>query len=119
MTINGSIDLRGFERKDRGDDGLIFLRYREAQMNEQNDEKKAERKAEIYKSPMYYHGPDTEHYTLTIPKPPERKFDACAVLVRTSKNKYTVTAFDDVHIIMFKSESLDDVQKRCNEFFKL
>ena len=111
MTINGIINLRGFEQHDRGDGGIIFLRYRE--------EQKDEREAEICKSPMYYRGRDADTYMLTIPKPQERKFDACAVLVRTSKNKYTVTAFDDVHIIMFKSESLDDVQKRCNEFFKL
>lgn len=112
MTINGGIYLHGFERHDRGDAGIIFLRYREEQREEE--------KAEIHKNPMYYGGRrDTDNYTLIIPKPHERKFDACVVLIRTSKNKYTVTAFDDVGIIMFKSESLDDVQKRCNEFFKL
>ena len=109
MTINGTIYLQGFERHDHGDDGIVFLRYQE----ELNDE----RKAEINKSPMYYGGRDVDIYTLSIPKPKERKFDACVVLIRTSKNKYTVTAFDQKRIITFKAESLDEVQKCCNKFF--
>lgn len=111
MTINGDIYLYGFEKHDRGEEGIIFLRYRE--------DEKDERKAEINKSPMYYGGRDTDNYMLIIPKPRERKFDACAVVVRTSKNKYTITAFDDKRIINFKSETVDDVGRSLNEFFGL
>lgn len=111
MTINGNIYLRGFEKHDHGDEGIVFLRY----LRKEKDE----RKAEIYKSPMYYGGLDADSFIINIPKPQERKFDACVVLTRSSKNKYTVTAFDNEHILLFKSDSLDDVQKRCNEFFKI
>ena len=111
MTINGDIYLYGFEKYDKGDEGIVFLRYQE--------EQKDERKAEINYSPMYYGGRDTDNYTLSIPKPRGRRCNACAVVKRTSKNKYTVTAFDDDRIIMFKSETVDDVQKGLNEFFKL
>ncbi len=111
MVINGYIYLDGFVKQDKGEEGIVFLRYQKEQADE--------RKAEIHFNPMYYGGRDTDNYTLIIPKPRERKFDACAVVKRTSKNKYTVTAFDDDHIITFKSETVDEVQKGLNEFFKL
>lgn len=111
MTISGDIYLYGFDKYDKGDEGIVFLRYQE--------EKKDERTAEIHASPMYYGGRDTDNYTLSIPKPRERKFNACAVIKRTSKNKYTVTAFDDDRIIMFKSETADDVGRSLNTFFNI
>lgn len=111
MKIERSLYLHGFEQYDKGEDGLVFLRYRE--------EKKEERKAEIRLAPSYYGERGTESYILSVPKPQERKFDAGAVVIRTSKSRYTVIAFDENRMEMFKFENLDELGRGLNDFFEL
>ena len=110
MKIERGIYLHGFEQYPKGEDGIVFLRYRE--------EKKDERKAEIRTAPSYYGERGLDSYILTIPKPQERKLDAGAVVVRTSKSRYTVTAFDNYRMTFFKSDNIDGVREGLNEFFK-
>lgn len=111
MKIERGIYLQGFEQYNKGEDGIVFLRYRE--------QKKEERKAEIRNAPSYYGDYGTEGYILTIPKPQERKFDAGAVVIRTSKSRYTVIAFDNDRMEMFKFENIEEVRKGLNAFFKI
>ncbi len=111
MKIDSNIYLRGFDRFDKGEDGLLFLRYRE--------EKKEERKAEIRLAPSYYGERGTDSYILSIPKPQERKLDAGAVVIRTSKSRYTVIVFDENRVEMFKAENVDDLNRSLIGFFKL
>ncbi len=111
MKIESNIYLHGFEQYSKGEGGIVFLRYRE--------EKKDERKTEIRLAPSYYGERGTESYILSIPKPQERKFDAGAVVIRTSKSRYTVIAFDENRMEMFKFENVDDLRRGLNDFFKI
>ena len=112
MRIEGSLYLRGFERYDKGEDGLVFLRYRE--------EKNGERKVEFRPAPSCYCDRGMYGYLLMLPKPQEeKKIDAGAVVMRTSKSRYTVIAFDNDRMEMFKFENIYDVRRGLNEFFHI
>ncbi len=110
MEINNSFYLQGFRRMDMREAGAVFVRF-EAPTAEKSA-------ASIEKAPMYYHGKDNACYMLTVPKPQAEKLTACAVVTRTSKNRYSATAFDETRIQDFYAETLSELQASLNKFFR-
>ena len=108
MKISNSFNLWGFKREDRGEDGAVFVRY---------SEQKDTREAEINASPMYYGGRDTVNYTISIPKPKEKILTGCAIVTRSSANKYQATVFDQTRIRAFNATALGELLRLCERFF--
>lgn len=109
MIIQSGFYLSGFTRRDLGEEGAVFVHYEEPPTNA--------RGAEIKETPMYYGGPDTANYTLSIPKPKAKEITACAIVTRTSKNCYQASVFDKKHIGNYKADTLDGLRRICADFF--
>ena len=109
MVLPSGFYLRGFTRLDKNEAGAVFVRYEEEQANS--------RKPEIKETPLLYGGENTANYTLSIPKPKARNPQACAIVTRTSKNRYSATVYDEKRIDTFHSESLDGLRKTVADFF--
>ena len=103
MEIAARLNLYGFERKDLGDQGAVFLRYETPQ--------KDERKSEIRESPMYYGGRDRVSYVLSVPIPLAKQVVGAVIVERTSKSRYTVSAWVNGRIANFSATSIEDIQK--------
>ena len=138
MTISNDLYLDGFQKINCGEDGMVFVRYSKPEA----DERAAEivikgypildkvGKAEISKSPMYYGGRDTENYDismslnvmfplrLSVPTPKERVINAFVAVIRGSKNRYTVTLYENGRLEFYKSGSIKEKKKICEQFFK-
>lgn len=110
MIIHNGFYLSGFTRKDMGEAGAVFVHYAE--------EKQDDREPEIMETPLYYGGADTANYTITIPKPRARKVTACAIVTRSSKNRYQATVYDERRIEYLKSDTLDGLRCTVAAFFK-
>lgn len=109
MEINRNFYLYGFERHNKGEDGAVFIRY---------SDQKDERKAEVNALPMYYGGSDTLNYTISVPKPRGKLLTGCAIVTRSSKNIYQTTVFNETRIESFRAESLGDLNRMVEKFFK-
>jgi len=109
MIINNGFYLNGFTRIDKGEEGAVFVHY--------EDEGEEQRAPEIRETPLYYGGPNTANYTLSIPKPKAKKLAACAIVTRSSKNCYQATVFDAKRIDNFKSDTLDGLRQTVARFF--
>ena len=107
MEIAARLNLYGFERKDLGDQGAVFLRYETPQ--------KDERKSEIKESPMYYGGHDRVSYVLSVPIPLAKRVTGVVLVERTSKSRYTVSAWVRDRIANFSATSIEDIQKAISD----
>ena len=107
MEVAARLSLYGFERKDLGDQGAVFLRYETPQ--------KDERKSEIRESPMYYGGRDRVSYVLSVPIPLAKQVVGAVIVERTSKSRYTVSAWVNGKIANFSATSVDDIQRAINK----
>ena len=107
MEISARLVLYGFDRKDMGEQGAVFLRY--------ETPPKDERKSEIKESPMYYGGRDCVSYLVNIPKPRAAEIAGVVIVERTSKNRYAVSAWMNGKITSFSATSIEDIQKAIGD----
>ena len=111
MILPSGFYLSGFTRLDKNEAGAVFVRY--------SEEEQDNRKPEICETPLLYGGAGTANYAISIPKPKARTPQACAIVTRTSKNRYSATVYDEKRIESFHSESLDGLRKKVAEFFSV
>lgn len=109
MIIPDGFYLHGFTRLDKGEAGALFVQYAE--------EQEEAHKPEIRETPLLYGGAGTVNYTLSIPKPKARNPKSCAIVQRTSKNRYSATAYDERRIDTFHAETLDGLRRMVADFF--
>lgn len=101
MEISGKLILHRFERKDPGEHGAVFLRYETPE--------KDKRKIEMMESPMYYGGQDYLSYVLSVPIPRAKQVTGVVIVERTSKNRYTVSAWANGSIINFSATNTEEI----------
>ena len=104
MEIAARLSLYGFERKDLGEQGAVFLRYETPQDEEE---------AEICRQRTW----DREmvQYVVTVPRPQARQVSGVVIVERTSKSRYTVSAWAGGKIGNFSATSIDEIQNRVND----
>jgi hypothetical protein len=103
MTIYEGFYLKGFTRIDKGEAGAVFVRYGEPK--------------NISRGGMEcvsWHGAAAT-YAISIP---QRPIEGCAIVTRTSKNRYQATVYDERRIEHFTGETLDGLRRTVAEFFE-
>ena len=101
MEVSEKLILHGFERKDLGEYGAVFVRCETPQGD------KRERKIE--NSPFYHHGTDYESFLVSIPKPQPPQVTGAVLVERTSKSRYTVSAWVGARLVNFAATSTDEI----------
>ncbi len=106
MKVSSDFDIKGFERYDKGEQGVVFVRY----------SNRAQVPPQIQNTPLLYGGERMDSFVLSLAR---SEIVECAVIIRPSKNRYTVTAFKKDEIVIFKVEGLEELQAECYKFFKI
>lgn len=107
MEIKSGFYLTGFTRIDKGEQGAVFVRY-----DELNERRAAPAINEGY---LNYGGKNSENFVVSIPS---RNIIAAAIVTRTSKNRYSATAFGVRLISTIYDESLDGLRGKVAQFFE-
>ena len=103
MRIICEFELYGFERLDMGEEGAVFVRY--------------ERRGEpAVKEQAAFIG--CRDYERLVVEQPLRCATACAIVTRTSKNRYSATAYAGKRIQTFKHTSTDGLRSALEKFFE-
>ncbi len=103
MRILCEFELFGFERLDMGEAGAVFIKY----------EKQG---APTIEESVFFRGaPGREHFHLELGK---RQAVACAIVTRSSKNRYRATAYAGKRIQTFKQTSIDGLRSELEKFFE-
>lgn len=110
MIIGNDFYLNGFTKQDKGESGAVFVRYEKLQ--------ESDCAPEIKETPLYYGGSDTLNFTVSIPKPHKPRITASAIVMRTSKSRYTAVVYDERRIEELKSDTLKGLKKSVEEFFE-
>ena len=105
MEIAARLSLYGFERKDLGERGAVFVQYETPTSGE--DE------ADIHRQRTWNR--EMVQYVVTIPRPQARQVAGVVIVERTSKSRYTVSAWAGGKIENFSATSIDEIQNRVNE----
>ena len=107
MEIKSEFYLNGFTRIDKGEQGAVFIRYDD--LNERKDT------PAINEGYLNYGGMNSESFVVSIPA---RNAISAAIVTRTSKNRYSATAFGVWKISTFYDESLSGLRKQVAKFFE-
>ena len=107
MEIKSGFYLTGFSRIDLGEQGAVFIRYDE--LNERKDT------PAINEGYLNYGGKNAESFIVSIPS---RNVISAAIVTRTSKNRYSATAFGTRLIRTICDESLDGLRRQVAHFFE-
>lgn len=114
MKIHDGFYLSGFTRQDKGEAGAVFVRYEEV----------APVKPTVRSTSVTLNQTGAGTFSLavpielTMPKPKPQRVTACAIVTRTSKNRYQATAYDERRIESFSATGLDELRQTVAEFFK-
>ena len=114
MRIHDGFYLDGFTRQDKGEAGAVFVHYEEVTPVQPT----------VRSTPVTLQQTGALVFSLsvpierTIPKPKAQRVTACAIVTRTSKNRYQATAYDERRIENFSASGLDELRQMVAEFFK-
>lgn len=109
MTIDRDFYLYGFERKDCGEDGCVFLKWTTPK------EKGAEPKIREEYYGGYY---GSNIYRLEIPKPKEKELAGIVVITRSSRSRYVFVVQSGRRMCIEKAVTLTEIKSYIEQFFK-